>query len=219
MLKKLVGILVFATIFGCKDDPQRNQGRYHIETYSSKINGLPTISSTEEFYELNPDFEIKDSCAYMNINYKQGRFYFDCIRLLNRPGVVYRKIMDTIYLSEVDFSKSDVKLQIDSLEISAKTTVTDLEHRWPDIRSKLNVSAAFPYTSMKGIYVLDKSLREKTSDRNVIRLIFKEDSIFKYKYTWYPEYSDDQWALYQKAKKEIERTGSYQLENYNVSPQ
>ncbi len=205
---KIISVCVLVILCACRNKHSGKSEDLSIDFYNSTINTHPFITSFSEFKMLYGNkFNIVDSCSYKPVYHRQGKFYFDCINVEESQNVYFKKYLDTVFLHRVNFKENTTtKITLGNYVLTSDTTIDDVELEWKGSYKRLNKSAAFPYKNALGLYIDGSKTRPRTTNKkNVVRLIFSNDSLHYLIYDWSPMYSYSQWQEFIRINDQLSK--------------
>ena len=205
---KIISVCVLVILCACRNKHSGKSEDLSIDFYNSTINTYPFITSFSEFKMLYGNkFNIVDSCSYKPVYHRQGKFYFDCINVEESQNVYFKKYLDTVFLHRVNFKENTAtKITLGNYVLTSDTTIDDVELEWKGSYKRLNKSAAFPYKNALGLYIDGSKTRPRTTNKkNVVRLIFSNDSLHYLIYDWSPMYSYSQWQEFIRINDQLSK--------------
>ncbi|MEM9547883.1 MAG: hypothetical protein AAGA77_18010 [Bacteroidota bacterium] len=178
----------------------------NIELSGANVDGVPLISPFKSFIsEYGSPVKLRDSCSNIGLAYKQGFVFYDCLEFEQFPGIKFKKINDTIFINSIDFKNTVSTLNLSSIQLSNKTTLSDIEKIFPNSANNLNKGANM-FAREKGqnwLYLTEKRMWKQRPKRNLVEIRFNEDNLAEFIYNWTPSYSEKQWNRYLEVKSEL----------------
>lgn len=209
--RNVFNFVLLLFLISCGDKPAYEKEDWTIKDYNpeviewslSTVENRPTILPKEElFRNVGRSIEGDPVCSKLVINKNGQHKDFCCLFMDTSWDMVYKIIGDTAVLSNIDFGETNVEISTPQILLSKATQLADIKEVFPNAYAHRNIGVhTFAERGQNGVdwvYLKDDLHRRIEPNQNQLELLFIHRKLKYLEYSWYPNFTDEEWAIYTK---------------------